>query len=271
MKEELKRIIAGESSPENGLRLAREYLQSRILVLLQDAGAMMPMAFCGGTALRFLYGLQRFSEDLDFTLVKSDREFSMRRFMESTIARLRREGYAINPGWGSPEAAVQKVMLRFIGLPRELGLPARATANLSIRVETDTRPPAGAETQVTIVRRMHLIRIHHLDKPSLLAGKLHAVLTREYTKGRDFYDLLWYLGNPDWPGPNITYLGNALLQTGWSHGRVESLNLRHELELRFDSVDWAAVRRDVAPFLENPGETGFLNREDMAGLIQHLG
>jgi len=271
VKEELRRIISGESSPENGLRVAREYLQSRVLVLLQDAGAMIPMAFCGGTALRFLYGLQRFSEDLDFTLVKADSGFSLKGYLGSSIAKLRLEGYNLEPRWGSEEATVQKVMLKFRGLPRELGLPARATANLSIRVETDINPPGGAKTEVTVVRRMHLVRIHHLDKPSLLAGKLHAVLTREYTKGRDFYDLLWYLGNPDWPGPNITYLGNALLQTGWSPERVESLDLRHELELRFDSVDWAAVRRDVAPFLENPGETGFLNRDDMTGLIQRLG
>lgn len=270
MKEELKRYISNQSSRMKALRVAREYLQSRILVLLQDAGAMMPMVFCGGTALRFLYGLQRFTEDLDFTLLEADPDFSLPRYIDRVISALRREGYDLETRRVRTGLNVQKVMIKFIGLPRELGLPARADASLSISVEIDTRPPEGAVCEVSVVRRIHLVRIHHLDRPSLLSGKLHAVLTREYTKGRDLYDLLWYLGNPDWPAPNITYLGNALIQTGWSPSRVESLDLGNELLRRFESVDWSAVRRDVTPFLENSDEVSFLNREDMTALARRL-
>ena len=89
----------------------------------------------------------------------------------------------------------------------ELGLSRRAEQNLSIRVEVDTNPPGGAGTDISIVRRFQLLRLQHHDKSSLFAGKIHAVLVREYTKGRDFYDLAWYLGSNDWPARKH---GNAL-------------------------------------------------------------
>lgn len=270
MKEELRRITSDAPSAIQGLNLAKEYLQSTILGILQEAGAMMPLAFCGGTALRFLYGLQRFSEDLHFSLVGNSGAFSLSVYTERVMHTLAREGYTIVPKWTSSERAVQGVMLKFPGLPFELGLPARATQNLSIRVEVDTNPPAGTETEITVVRKFQLLRLQHLDKPSLLAGKIHAVLIREYTKGRDFYDLAWYLGNRHWPRPNMVMLRNSLIQTGWSQERADSIDLPEELANRFETVDWSAARRDVLPFVEKPGEIEILNRDDMAALLRQL-
>ena len=270
MKEELRSIVSNAPSSIQGINLAKEYLQSRILGIMQEAGAMMPLAFCGGTALRFLYGLQRFSEDLDFSLVREDHDFTMTGYIDKVIHSLTREGYTVLPKWNSAERTVQGVMLKFPGLPLELGLAARSTQNLSIRVEIDTNPPAGAGTEITVVRKFQLLRLQHLDKPSLLAGKIHAVLAREYTKGRDLYDLAWYLGNSDWPPPNMTMLRNALLQTGWADKRTDPIDLYKELVNLFAAVDWSAARRDVKPFIEKSEEIEILNMEDMTALLKRL-
>jgi predicted nucleotidyltransferase component of viral defense system len=270
VKEDLRRIVTDASPTVRGFNLAREYLQSRILGIMQEAGAMMPLAFCGGTALRFLYGLQRFSEDIDFSLVRVSDHFSLTGYVDKITQTLAREGYTIIPRWRNPERAVQSVMLRFPGLPMELGLSRRAEQNLSIRLDVDINPPAGAGTDISIVRRFQLLRLQHRDKSSLFAGKIHAVLVREFTKGRDFYDLAWYLGSNDWPAPNLEMLRNALVQAGWTRERVDSMNLREELLNRFDSVDWQAVHRDILPFLERPEEVNLLNSDDMNRLLDQM-
>ena len=92
-------------------------------------------------------------------------------------------------------------------------------------------------------------------------------IAQGHPKGRDYYDLLWYLTSEDWPGPNMLMLRNALRQTGWSKEDLESLNLRLLLEEKFRSVDWAAIRRDIEPFLENPAEVEYLNAQDMLRLL----
>lgn len=270
MKEELRYIVSNAPSSISGLNLAKEYLQSRILGIMQENGAMIPLAFCGGTALRFLYGLQRFSEDLDFSLVKTDKDFTLAEYVHKVIQVLNREGYTINSRWNSSVGAVQVVMLKFPGLPFELGLSTRAAQNLSIRVETDTNPPAGARTEISVVRKFQMLRLQHLDRSSLFAGKIHAVLERNYVKGRDFYDLAWYLSNRGWPAPNMIMLRNALVQTGWSRSKADSMDLHKELINRFASVDWAAARRDVVPFIEKPEEIDILNMKDMTALLKKL-
>jgi hypothetical protein len=85
-----------------------------------------------------------------------------------------------------------------------------------------------------------------------LAGKLHAILQRSYLKGRDIYDLLWYLGDPAWPAPNLALLNNALHQTGWSEGLLSEDTLRSVLRERLQALDWEQVDADVRPFL-SPG------------------
>lgn len=270
MKEELRRLVANTPSPASAVGPVREYLQSRILGLMQDAGAMITLAICGGTALRFLFGMPRYSEDLDFSLEREAPHFSLQPMVEKITGVLAREGYAVDAARSGETGAVHSVMLRFPGLPHELGLSLRKEQNLSIRIEVDTRPPGGAVLAVSTVRVFQLLRLQHHDRSSLLAGKIHAVLTREYTKGRDIYDLLWYLSGRGWPAPNMVLLGNALAQSGWPGERVAGIDLREELEERFRSLDWAAVRRDVLPFLEKPGEADLLNENDMRALLRGL-
>jgi hypothetical protein len=262
MKEDLRIIVQGSPSAEAAWNRTREYLQARILGLMQQAGAMIPLAFCGGTSLRFLYGAPRFSEDLDFSMERPTGDFSLASCMDRVLRGFIREGYDATLR-GRELSPVSSFLLRFPGLPFEMGMSPRKTQVLSIKVDVDTHPPAGAGLEITIVRKFMALRLQHHDRPSLLAGKLHAVLTRGYPKGRDYYDLLWYMTSPEWPTPNMLMLENALRQTGWPEERIRSLDAGELLSTRFRSLDWEAVRRDVLPFLGRPEEADLLNEQDM--------
>lgn len=108
-------------------------------------------------------------------------------------------------------ATVNSAFIRFPGLLYEMGLSALKSEVLAVKIEVDTNPPPpSAGLATTVVRRFVVLRLHHHDPATLLAGKLHAILQRPYTKGRDIYDLFWYLSDPSWPQPNFTFLNNAL-------------------------------------------------------------
>ncbi|MEX2662799.1 MAG: nucleotidyl transferase AbiEii/AbiGii toxin family protein, partial [Vicinamibacterales bacterium] len=254
MKEQLLAVTRRAATPATAVNLAREYLQARILLAMQEAGAMIPLAFQGGTALRFLFDLPRFSEDLDFALERPGRgPFDIESLERRLTAQLEREGYAVVTTRKTGRA-VQSVMASFPALLYEAGLSPRPAQRLSIRVEVDTKPPAGAGLETTIVRRHALLNLQHHDRPSLLAGKLHAILQRPWAKGRDLFDLFWYLSDPRWPSPNLVLLNNVLLQTGVDGPALDAASWRHRVRDRIDALDRAAVERDVAPFLE-PGPT----------------
>jgi len=166
-----------------GRNLLREYLQARILAELQRASAMLSLAFQGGTALRFL---SRYSEDLDFTLERSTHPFDFRDALRAIRAAFEQEGYAVTIKLRE-QSAVKSAFVGFPGLPFELALSPHRDEALRVKVEIDTNPPAGAGLTTAMVRRHVLLQLHHHDRASLLAGKLHAVL---HAKGRDFFDLL---------------------------------------------------------------------------------
>ena len=109
---------------------------------------------------------------------------------------------------------MHSAFVRFPGLLHEMGLSGHREEALSVKLEVDTRPPQGAGLETTVVRRHLLLRLQHHDRASLLAGKLHAILQRPWPKGRDFYDLVWYLSDPAWPAPNLVLLNNALAADG---------------------------------------------------------
>jgi hypothetical protein len=120
----------------------------------------------------------------------------------------------------------------------------------------------------SIVRRHVILQLQHHDRASLLAGKLHALLQRPYTKGRDIYDLFWYLSDPAWPAPNLILLNNALQQTGWQAGPLTEGNWRRIVRDYLTTVDWAQVVADVRPFLERGAEPGILRAENLMRLLE---
>jgi hypothetical protein len=267
MKERLHDVLRGVAPGPAARNLVREYLQAQVLGALQRAGAMVPLAFQGGTALRFLYLIRRYSEDLDFALERPGAAYDFRAYLEAIRADLAREGYPVEIGKPSDRKVVHSAFVRFPGLLHELGLSGQRTEALSVKLEVDTRPPAGARLETTVVRRHVLLRIQHHDRASLLAGKLHAILQRPWPKGRDFYDLVWYLSDPGWPSPNLVLLNNALAQTGWDGPPLTEATWAKAVRERLRSVRWDALAADVGALLESPEERALLKEETLTRLL----
>jgi hypothetical protein len=251
MKDALIELVRQAPTPVDGRNLAREYLQARLLAALQRQGAMIPLAFHGGTALRFLYGHGRFSEDLDFALEGDRQRYDFRGYLNGIRGELSAERYDLEMKVNDRKT-VHSAFVRFPGLLYELGLSGLRSQALSVKLEVDTNPPGGAGLATSLVRHFFILQLQHHDKASLLSGKLHAILQRPYAKGRDIYDLLWYLSDPAWPSPNLVLLNNALAQTGWTGGRLTERNWRELVHARLRSLDWRDILADVRPFIE-PG------------------
>jgi len=266
MKDYLAELVRTRPTPAHGRNVMREYLQARILGALQRAGAMIPLAFHGGTALRFLYASSRYSEDLNFALEREKRLYDFRRYLRAIQTEFVAEGYTVTFKV-SDKKVVHSAFVRFAGLLHELGLSPHRTETLAVKIEVETNPPAGAVLTTSLVRRHVTLHLQHHDRASLLAGKLHAFLQRSYLKGRDLYDLLWYLSDPDWPAPNLTLLNNALQQTGWTGESLNENNWRAAVRKRLESVDWQPAMNDVRPFLEPGVDPNLLTRENLLQLL----
>ena len=259
MKDHLLSLALGERAVRSRLNLVREYLQAHILRSFMEAGAFAALAFHGGTALRFLYGLRRFSEDLDFTREEPRHDPGLVTLVKRAERDFERSGYEIETTVRDSRT-VHAAMAKFPGLLYETGLSTTRRAKLGIRIEVDTRPPEGAVLETRLVTRHFPISFRAHDLSSCLAGKIHALLARRYTKGRDLFDLAWYLTHPTHPSPNLTLLRNALRQTKWSGPEVNAENWRRILRDRIADLKWDAVVRDVEPFLEDPRDRQALDR-----------
>jgi len=266
MKAFLQSLIAGTSNPTQARNQVREYLQALILQSLQRAGAMVPLAFLGGTALRFLYQIERYSEDLDFSLEGDPEPYDFASYLQAIQRDLQAQGYNVTLRH-SDARVVHSAFLRFPGLLFDLELSPHQDKALSLKLEVDTRPPAGAVLQTSLVRRHVLLNLQHYDPASLFAGKIHALLQRPYLKGRDLYDLFWYLGDPDWPEPNLTFLNAALRQTGWSEPRLTQETWRSVLFAHLAGINWAQAHADVQPFLQDQAELTLLTPENLRNLL----
>lgn len=270
MKEYLSQLVRAAPTSAHGRNATREYLQARILAALQRAGAMIPLAFHGGTALRFLYGSQRYSEDLDFALERARENYDFRAYLKVIRSGLTAEGYAVELKV-SDQKVVHSAFVRFVGLLNELGLSPFRDEVLAVKIEVDTNPPAGAGLATTVIRRHVPLQLQHHDRASLLAGKLHAILQRPYTKGRDIYDLLWYLSDPGWPAPNLTLLNHALQQTGSLGPELTEGTWRAAVRQRLHALDWGQVAADVRPFLEPGADPGLLTLENLLRVLDKAG
>lgn len=224
-------------------------------------------SFTGGTALRFLHRLPRYSEDLDFALSRPGKEMDFHDAVSGIPSWFEAEAYSIDMTIKSAKT-VKSAWVRFPGLLHELDLSPRRTQVLSIKIELDSRPPSGGNTETTVVRRIIMLNLFHYDKPSLLSGKLHALLTRPYTKGRDLYDIFWYLSDPSWPAPNIPFLNNALRQTGWPGPTIDQSDWGDVLAEKLKAMDWRRAVEDVRPFLERPSDIEMMTRDNVMKLLR---
>ncbi|MGA2973885.1 MAG: nucleotidyl transferase AbiEii/AbiGii toxin family protein [Spirochaetia bacterium] len=267
MRDYLRQIVAERTGALQKICAAREYLQARMLQMLQEMGAFRHWAFVGGMALRFLYSIPRFSEDLDFSHVRTAPSLDFRNAVIRIKAGFEAEAYSVGLTVKA-DRTVASAFVKFPGLLYELDLSPHPSQVLSIKLEIDTNPPAGAVLDKTLVRRLGMtLNLTHYDKGSLLAGKLHALLTRSYTKGRDLFDLIWYLADHSWPAPNLDLLAAALAQTGWTGPVPTADTWRRLIAERLASVNWRAAQADVEPFLEREADRGLVVRENVMALL----
>jgi len=265
MIELLKQQISGDKREEDKINRGREFLQILALKIMHDKGFFKNLAFVGGTALRFLFDLRRFSEDLDFSLVnKKDYNFSNINSQLEHEFRLYGFNIETKP---KEEKTVQNTLLKFRGLLKELGLSELTDQKLSIKIEVDSNPPKGWNLQTTLINKVYMVNLTHFDTGSLYAGKLSACFLRKYTKGRDFYDLIWYLSKH--VKPNYLMLNNAIMQTQGFNPNINDNNFNSFLLKKLETIDFNAVKKDVERFLEDRNELELLELKNIKGLLRN--
>lgn len=190
-----------------------ELLQQFVLASLSRARFFSRAGFHGGTCLRILYGMNRFSEDLDFLLKEPNPDFKWEPYLERIRSDCRDEGINFEiRDRSSAETAVKKAFLKTdsIGqiLTLELPFSRHAARKIRIKLEVDTNPPAGSVFETRYINFPLTAAITTQTLESGFATKSHALLCREYTKGRDWYDFLWYVSRKI--VPDLALLGHAL-------------------------------------------------------------
>jgi len=234
----------------------REITQELVLAALGRTEFFKHALFQGGTCLRIFYGLNRFSEDMDFILQEATRDFELRPHLQAVRDELEAYGYDVEIADRSKAGvAVRKAFLKDDSLGKVLQLkyvdrsgPAR---KIRVKLEVDTSPPSGSGMEIKYVDFPFVSSVAVQDRPSLFAGKLHALLCRDYVKGRDWYDFLWYTSQS--VGINYPFLASALMQQGpWQQQdiQVDSQWCLARLEERINSVDWAQAQEDVRRFVK---------------------
>jgi predicted nucleotidyltransferase component of viral defense system len=266
MKAYLRTLIAPAQTKLVAIHLVREYLQARILQSLQRAGAMQTLAFHGGTSLRFLYDIPRYSEDLDFALELHPEAYDFRAYLQRIVHDFSAEAYVLDVKLNE-KRVVHKAFVRFRGLLHELGLSGHTEEVLAIKIEVDTNPPLHAGLMTTPLHKYVPLNLQHHNPATLFAGKLSAILQRDYLKGRDIYDLWWYLNQPDWPDPNLEYLNQSLQQGGGVNDQLTPANWQSVVREQLLPLKWPLVMEDVGSFIIDLDEhTGF-NKGKLLALL----
>lgn len=266
MKDRAISIVEKEKNPEQARNKLREYLQHVILRELFEQNVLDNIVFHGGTALRILYDLRRFSEDLDFH-TGENAKFDLKDAVKKIKKHLPMQGYRLNFK-EDYEGTVQSAFINFDGILYEASLTRQREEKLRVKIEVDTSPPDGFETDSSLVNKYFPFGITHHDRQSFLAGKLHAVLQRTYTKGRDYYDLWFYLSRWENLTPNFVYLNNALKQTDYSGPALNPNNWKEITSRKIEEVEWDYVISDVEPFLQNQNDLKVFTRETLLESLQ---
>lgn len=234
----------------------KEITQEVILMALSRSGFFDEAEFHGGTALRVLYGLPRFSEDLDFALLQSNAKFNWAVYLDKVANELLSFGYDIEiTDRKKTDNAVKKAFLKDNSIGKLLQLqfpqPDRARKKVKIKLEIDTNPPLGSSSEFKYLDFPLAFSIRSQEVSSSFSGKLHALLCRQFTKGRDWYDFSWYVMHKS--NVNYNYLRNALVQVGPYQGKKLNIDkqwLLAALGSKINSIDWQAARADVNRFVK---------------------
>lgn len=261
----------------------REIIQEIALLGLWRGKFFEHAAFYGGTALRILYGLNRGSEDLDFSLLAPNSDFRLSGYANALKQELSSFGLAVdfvtkekNRQFSIDSAFLKtntKQLLISVGLPDSSTDRIHSRRELKIKLEIDIDPPMEFETEVkTLLRPIpHSVRVYTL--PCLLAGKLHAVLCRKWqnrSKGRDWYDMIWYAAHH--PIVDLAHLETRMRQSGdYPDDLPLTLNrLTQFLSTAIDGIDVNILKVDVQPFISDQQELDLWSKEFFREIIKEF-
>ncbi|HNS10942.1 MAG TPA: nucleotidyl transferase AbiEii/AbiGii toxin family protein [Candidatus Ozemobacteraceae bacterium] len=259
----------------------KEIVQELALLGLYRGGFFSHAAFYGGTALRIFYGLDRFSEDLDFTLLQPDKTFELARFigplrdelaafgLEMTVEeKVKSNRSAVRSAFIKGGTQLHLIKIASIKPPVS-GVNPDEQLRIKIELDTDPPPGAGFELKYQLLPVPYSVRMY--DAPSLFAGKIHALLCRGWqnrVKGRDFYDYAWYLARRT--PLNMEHLVARLRQTGYL-AKSEELagnDLVERLLARFQQVDFQQARKDVELFVSDPKSLALWSFDFFSGITR---
>lgn len=288
MHEALARMLAKYESSrlEDTMRALREIMQEIALLGLWRSKFFENAAFYGGTAMRVLYGLDRFSEDLDFSLIKPIRGFDIAKYLAALQKELEAFGFDVRVEQRKKalKSAVQSAFLKantlnqllVIETAEEILREIPRGQVLKIKLEVDTDPPSGFSTETKYLLQPIPFAVRVFALPDLFAGKMHAILCRKWktrVKGRDWYDLVWYAANH--PQLHLSHLEQRMRQSGhWKN--TKALSVASFKTLMLNAIEHLSVdqaRREVEPFVRNPGALEIWSRaffKDVASRIQFV-
>ncbi|MCM1332495.1 MAG: nucleotidyl transferase AbiEii/AbiGii toxin family protein [Bacteroides sp.] len=254
------------STPMAKRNATYEVMQQVALAGLQRGGFFEKAAFYGGTCLRIFHDLGRYSEDMDFTLLKEDASFNIENFFPSIIAEFKALGRDVvitkkeKRNFGKVESAFLKDDTHVYNLAFQ------TEKSLKIKIEVDTKPPLGFGTEQKLLLQPFSFMTRCVTLPDLFAGKMHALVYRKWgqrVKGRDWYDFEWYVRNG--------------VPLDFEHFRQRALDFNSEdlnkedflkmLTERLATTDINAVRNDVLPFIKNPSELDIWSNDYFVQLV----
>lgn len=261
----IKEWIA-EYTPKNTddvLAALREIMQEVALAGLSRTDFFEKAAFYGGTALRIFYGLDRFSEDLDFSLLKEDLNFTLEPYFDSILDEFKsigmqisirekekKEKTNIDSAFLKSETEWKELILENI-IKQEGIKPTNRT--IKIKIEVDRQPPLGFNSENKLLTRPFSFYVKCFDKPSLFAGKMHALLFRKWqnrVKGRDWYDFEWYIkkGIP----LDLNHFALRAKDTGdWTEEEITKADVLKLLQEKFKEVSFENIKDDIIPFIKD--------------------
>jgi len=238
----------------------REVMQEIALAGLFRAGFFNHAAFYGGTCLRIFYGLPRFSEDLDFSLLRSEPGFSLQPFFQALIDEFLALGISVDLTEKKKTARtpIVSAFLKKTSSIYDITLLGRAQnaahSSVKIKFEIDTDPPLGYDTQPKLLLQPFSCYVNCFSLPDLFAGKVHALMYRKWkqrVKGRDWFDFEWYVRSGH--AMSLRHFNTRALQSGDLECPYPSADaLRQALQEKINSVSFSAAKLDVLPFIEHP-------------------
>ncbi|MCC1485659.1 nucleotidyl transferase AbiEii/AbiGii toxin family protein [Winogradskyella immobilis] len=273
-----------EYNPQNEeqiLSALREIMQEITLAALSRTDFFEKAAFYGGTALRIFYGLNRYSEDLDFSLLKPDSNFSIEPYFKVILDEFKSLGLtvsikekkktkqtAIDSAFLKTETIWQEIVLEDI--IKETGV--RSNKTLKIKIEVDRQPPLNFQTEEKLLLRPFSFYVKCFAKPSLFAGKMHALLFRRWknrVKGRDWYDLEWYI-KKGIPLDVYHFLARAKDTDDWQGNSITNEQIIELLDAKIKSVSFKSIKEDVFRFIEDEEVLSIWRPEYFKDLINKM-